>query len=66
MDAIKNVEAEVDKVLRLFSSYRGVCENEIDKAIEFVETSKRELNALANGEYHTQLIYFISPDFIMT
>lgn len=51
MDAIDNVEKEVDEVLRLFSNYKGVCGMEIDSVIEFVERSKAELNNLANRKY---------------
>lgn len=52
MEAITNVEVEVDNVLRLFSNYRGVCESEIDKAVEFIERSKREINELARRKYN--------------
>ena len=53
MDAINNVEREVDEVLRLFSNYKDVCGMEIDSVIEFVENSKTELNNFANRKYIT-------------
>lgn len=51
MDAIKNVENEVDKVLRLFSTCRETCNSKIDQLINIVEKSKLELNNLTNRKY---------------
>lgn len=51
MDAIKSVENEVDKVLRLFSTCRGICSSKIDQLIETVERSKQELINLTSRKY---------------
>lgn len=51
MDAIKSVENEVDKVLRLFSTCRGICNNKIDQLIATVEKSKQEIINSTSRKY---------------
>lgn len=48
MDAIKNVENEVDKVLRLFSTCRDSCSSKIDQLIEIVEKAKQDVNFIGS------------------
>lgn len=48
MDAIKNVENEVDKVLRLFTTCRDSCNSKIDQLIEIVEKARQDINFIAS------------------
>lgn len=50
MDAIKNVENEVDKVLRLFATCRNSCNSKIDQLMEIIEKAKQDLNYLASDD----------------
>lgn len=52
MEAIKSVENEVDKVLRLFSDCRDKCTNTIDQLIDIVEKSKQEMIKLTERKYN--------------
>lgn len=51
MDAIKSVENEVDKVLRLFSTCKETCDNKIDHLIKLVEKNKQEIANSSNCKY---------------
>jgi translation initiation factor 2B subunit (eIF-2B alpha/beta/delta family) len=51
MDAIKSVENEVDKVLRLFATCRESCNSKIDQLIESVEKAKQEIDRLSTRKY---------------
>lgn len=51
MDAIKSVENEVDKVLRLFSTCKENCNGKIDQLINIVEKSKQELLNSTDRKY---------------
>lgn len=48
MEAIEEVEIEVEKVISSFSNYREICDNEIDNVLQSVEKTKYELNILSN------------------
>ena len=54
MDAIKGVESEVDKVLRLFSTCRDSCNNKIDQLIQSVEQAKKDIEALSSRKFHVK------------
>ena len=51
MDAIKSVENEVDKVLRLFSDCRDSCNNKINQLIELVERAKENVDSTSSRKY---------------
>lgn len=55
MDAIKGVENEVDKVLRLFSTCRDTCNNQIDQLIQSVEQAKKDIDRLSSCKCHPHL-----------
>lgn len=52
MDAIKNVENEVDRVLRLFTNCKDNCHSQIDQLLDLVDKSQKEIeNLTTNGKY---------------
>uniref|UniRef100_A0A6G1SEN6 Protein RMD5 A n=1 Tax=Aceria tosichella TaxID=561515 RepID=A0A6G1SEN6_9ACAR len=53
MEALKSVENEVDKVLRLFSTCRDSCNNKIDQLIQTVEQAKKDIDRLSSD--HSEL-----------
>lgn len=57
MEAIKSVENEVDKVVRLFSSCKENCDNEIDNLIKVVKEAKQELESLTSRKYNMQNVH---------
>lgn len=61
MEAIKSVEYEVDKVLRLFLTCRDNCNNKIDQLIETVEKAKQEIMKSTERRYPTERLSGI-PD----
>lgn len=56
MDAIKSVENEVDKVLRLFSTCKDSCGNKIDQLIELVEKTTQEIERLSTRKFRAILV----------
>lgn len=50
MDAIKEVENEVDKVSRLFRSCLDSSKSKIDQLVESVEKTRRDFNELTCGK----------------
>lgn len=52
MESIRNVELEVDKVLRLFSNCKEVCNKNLDILIEQVERAKKALESSNDGRYY--------------
>lgn len=60
MEAIKSVEYEVDKVLRLFSTCRDNCNIKIDQLIETVEKAKQEIIKSTERKYPIQRLREIS------
>lgn len=57
MDALKSVENEVDKVLRLFSNCRDNNDTKIDHLIEMLKKAKQDIDKQTIRKYDKFLHY---------